>query len=131
MKVFVAWIKEGEENQRAFEDSSVMKMGQRYLSGTWNLIRKIRFVRLIRRMIEEGIIGRGVEEMYEEGCRILSEMELRREEVEEGEEEERYMCELYLLRVRGVQKKMKENEVQYFPDIIILAYNKFSLITIL
>ena len=53
-----------------------------------------------------------MKEMYEEGCRILSEMERSGEGgSEEEEEEERYMCELYLLRVRGEQKKMKESEV--------------------
>ena len=52
--------------------------------------------------------------MYEEGCRILSEMEVRGEEVEEGEEEEeeeRYLFELCLLHVRGEQKNLKEDEV--------------------
>ena len=119
MTLFVGWIKEGEEHQRAFENSRVMQTGKVTLRGNWNVIRKARFVRLIRRMIEEGIIVKGVEEMYEEGCRILSEMERGREgreeeeecEEEEEEEVERYMCELYLLRVRGEQKKMKESEV--------------------
>ena len=57
--------------------------------------------------------------MYEEGCRILSDMERRRgEELEEEEEEEEeeegreeYMSELYLLKVEGEWKRLKENEV--------------------
>ena len=112
MKVFMRWIKCGEEQKGAFENSPVMGMHLRHLKGRrWKIIRKIRLVRLIRRMIEEGIIVRGVREMYEEGCRILLQMERSGEEVEEGGEEERYMYELYLLRVRGERKKMKESEV--------------------
>ena len=115
MRIFVGWIKEGEEHKRAFENSSAVKMGSGYLHGRWKTIRKVRLVRLIRRVIEEGIIVKGVKELYEEGCRLLSEIEKGRTggEGEEGEEEEeeRYMYELYLLRVRGEQKKLKENEV--------------------
>ena len=59
MKLFVGWIKEGEEHKIAFENNPFIRMGQRYLRGTWSVIRKIRLVRLIRRVIEEGIIGRG------------------------------------------------------------------------
>ena len=106
--MFVGWIKEGEEHKTAFENSSAILMGQVYLRGTWNVIRKIRLVRLIRKMIEEGIVVRGVKEIYEEGCKILSEMERR--EVKEDEEE--YMFELYMMKVRGMKKKMKEDEVE-------------------
>ena len=106
--MFVGWIKEGEEHKTAFENSSAILMGQVYLRGTWNVIRKIRLVRLIRKMIEEGIVVRGVKEIYEEGCKILSEMERR--EVKEDEEE--YMFELYMMKVRGIEKKMKEDEVE-------------------
>ena len=109
MKVLMRWIKCGEEEKEAFENSPEMTgMYLRQLKGRrWNVIRKIRVIGLIRRMIEEGIIVKGVEEIYKEGCRILSEMERGREgrEEEEDEEEERYMCELSLLRVRGEQKK--------------------------
>ena len=108
MKMFVGWIKEGEEHKTAFENSSAILMGQVYLRGTWNVIRKIRLVRLIRKMIEEGIVVRGVKEIYEEGCKILSEMERR--EVKEDEEE--YMFELYMMKVRGIEKKIKEDEVE-------------------
>ena len=67
----------------------------------------------IRRVIEEGFIVKGVEDIYKEGCRILSEMERGREEGEEDEAEEvaRYMSALYLLRFRGEQKKLKESEI--------------------
>ena len=109
MKVLMRWIKCGEEEKEAFENSPEMTgMYLRQLKGRrWNVIRKIRVIGLIRRMIEEGIIVKGVEEIYKEGCRILSEMERGREgrEEEEDEEEERYMYELSLLRVRGEQKK--------------------------
>ena len=111
MTVFVGWIKEKPEHKAAFEHSLLMQIGKRYLTGNWKIIRKIRLVRLIRRVIEEGIIGEGVKELDEEGCRILSEMERRGEEVEEGGEEERYMYELFLLKVRGEQKKVKESAV--------------------
>ena len=124
--MFLEWIKEREEHQRAFENGPEMTgLFLKQLKGRrWNIIRKIRLVRLIRRLIEEGIISGGVKEIYEEGCRILSKMERGRDTSEEGEEEEeeeeeegeeeekeRYMCELYLLKVRGEQKKLKENEV--------------------
>ena len=49
--------------------------------------------------------------MYEEGCRILQESVGGRGGEEEEEEEERYMYELWLLKVRGEQKKLKEDEV--------------------
>ena len=116
MKLLIGWIKEGEEHQRAFENSGAMKSGKINLRGTWKVIQKIRFVRMIRRVIEEGITDGGVKEMYEEGCRILEEISRGRgreeeEEEEEGEEEERYMYELWLLKVRGEWKKMKEDEV--------------------
>ena len=112
------WIKCGEEQKGAFENSLEMTGGfLRQLKGRrWNVIRKIRVIRLIRRVIEEGIIGGGVKGMYEEGCRILEEISRGRgreeeEEEEEGEEEERYMYELWLLKVRGEWKKMKEDEI--------------------
>ena len=109
------WIKRGEEEKQAFENSlEITDVFLRQLKGRrWTVIRKIRLVRFIRRMIEEGIIVRGVREMYEEGCRILSEMGSGRGEEleEEGREEERYMCELYLLKVRGERERLKENEV--------------------
>ena len=74
--MFVGWIKEGEEHKTAFENSAVMGMYLRQLKGRrWDVIRRIRLVRLIRRVIEEGIIGGGVKGMYEEGCRILSVIE--------------------------------------------------------
>ena len=94
-----------------------MQMGTTYLKGKWKVIRKIRVVRLIRKLIEEGIMVRGVKEMYEEGCRILSEMERGvyggggGGEGEENEEEKGYLYELYLLKVRGMQKKITEDEV--------------------
>ena len=123
--MFLEWIKEGEEHQRAFETTRVMQIGTGNLGGNWKLIRKTRLVRLIRKMIEEGIIRRGVQELYEEGCRILSKMERgsggkedneeeekneKEEEEEEEKEKERYMHELSLLRFRGRQK-LKVNEV--------------------
>ena len=94
-----------------------MQMGRTFLNGRWKIIRKIRLVRFLRKIISEGVIVRGVREIYEEGCRILSEMERGRGEGSkelEGEEEEgreEYMCELYLLRVGGEQKRLKENEI--------------------
>ena len=107
MKMFIGWVKEGEEHEKAFESSSAMQMGKKNLQGKWKTIRKIRLVRLIRRVIEEGIMVKGVKEMYEEGCRILEAIAGRRagrEEGEEGKEEERYMYELWLLKVRGEHK---------------------------
>ena len=109
MRLFVGWIKEEEEHKRAFESSSIIRMGRRYLGGTWNVVRKARIVRLIRKAIEEGIIVKGVREIYDEGCRILSEKENL--EGEEEEQEYKYMYELYLLKVRGIQKKLKEDEM--------------------
>ena len=87
---------------------SVLRIGRDYLRGNFKIIRKIRLVHFIRKLITEGIVVRGVREIYEEGVTILSEMERR--EVEE-EEEEGYMSELYLLKIRGIWKKMKEDEV--------------------
>ena len=64
-------------------------------------------------MIEDGIMVKGVGEISEEGCRILSEMERSGEvgRVEEGGEEERYVWELYLVRIRGEEKKLTGSEV--------------------
>ena len=107
MKMFMGWIKEGEEQKTAFENSRVMQIGKGNLRGNWKIIRKVRFVRMIRKMIEEGIMIRGMNEICEEGCRILSEMERRKVR----EEEEEYMFELYMLTVRGIEKKMKEDEI--------------------
>ena len=107
MKVFMGWIKEGEEEKSAFENSRVMQIGKGNLGGNWKIIRKIRFVRLIRKIIEEGIIVRGMKEIYEEGWRILSEME--RSEMKE--EEEGYMFELYMMKVRGIEKNIGEDEM--------------------
>ena len=115
--MFVGWIKEGEEHKKAFERCSIMQLGGNYLRGVRAIIRKIRFVRLIRRVIEEGIMVKGVNEIYEDGCRILDEMVGGRgkgeeeEEEEEEEEKERYMYELWLLKVRGIEKKLKEDEI--------------------
>ena len=108
MHTFIRWIKVSTDHKRAFESSHLMQIGKRYLGGNWKIIRKIRFVRFVRKMIEEGIIVRGVKEIYEEGWRILSEMERR----EVKAEEEEYMFELYLMKVRGMEKKMKEDEVE-------------------
>ena len=85
-----------------------MQNGKQNLGVTSNVIRKIRIVRFIRKLIDEGIICRGVKELYEEGCRILSEMEKKKVE----DEEEAYMSQLYLLKVRGIEKNMKEDEVE-------------------
>ena len=85
-----------------------MRIGTDYLKGRWRPIRKSRLVRFVRKLIEEGIMAQGVKDIYENGCVLLSEME--REGKEKVEEE--YMCELYLLKVRGIQKNMKENEVE-------------------
>ena len=111
MEIFIKWIKEGEEHKKAFERCSIMQIGGNYLKGAQTLIRKIRFVRLIRRVIEEGIMVRGVNEIYEDGCRILDEIVGGSREGEEEEEEERYMYELWLLKVRGIEKKLKEDEI--------------------
>ena len=111
MKMFVGWIKERKEHKQVFENSSIMRMGQSYLRGKWNAVRKIRVVRLIRKVIEEGIIVRGVMEIYEEACKILSAKESEKEREGGGGEEDRYMYELYLLKVRGIQKKLKDDEV--------------------
>ena len=71
MKVFMRWIKCGEVQKGAFENSPELAgLYLRQLKGRqWNTIRKIHLVRLIRRLIEAGIIGRGVKELYTEGCR--------------------------------------------------------------
>ena len=115
MKVFIEWIKEGEEHAQTFENSTIIQMGKRYLRGNWKTIRKIRLVRFIRRLIEEGITTEGVKGIFEEGCRMLSDMERSedggREEEDEKKEKEEYLFELYLLRVRGDQKKLKADEV--------------------
>ena len=123
MKMFIRWIKEGEEHGRTFERCSVMQIGRNYLTGTRNTVRKkIRFVRLIRELIGEKIIVNGMREIYEEGCRILSEMVGRRggreeeeseeEEEEEDKEEEQYLYELCVLKVIGEEKKVKEDEME-------------------
>ena len=113
MKIFIVWIKEGGEHTAAFENSSLIRMGKRSLRGTWDVVRKIRLVRLIRKLIEEGIMVSGVKEIYEEGCRLLTEMERGSEGGEEEEDEEvGYMFELYLMKVRGQQKNMKKDEVE-------------------
>ena len=109
--MFIGWIKEGGDHERAFETSSFIQMGKNSLRGTWTVVRKIRVVRLIWKLIEEEIMVRGVRERYEEGCTILSEKETGIYGGGENEEEQKYMCELYLLRVRGEQKKLKEDEV--------------------
>ena len=115
--MFVGWIAEGEEHKAAFENST--EMTGVFLSQlkrrSWNVTRKVRVIRLIRKLVEEGIIVRGVKELYEEGCRILSNMEMEEEggseEEEEEEGQEQYMSELYLLRLRGEQKKLRESDV--------------------
>ena len=123
MKMFIRWIKEREEHGRTFERCSVMQIGRNYLTGTRNTVRKkIRFVRLIRELIGEKIIVNGMREIYEEGCRILSEMVGRRggreeeeeseEEEEEDKEEEQYLYELCVLKVIGEEKKVKEDEME-------------------
>ena len=89
-----------------------MRVGTAFLKETWNISRKIRFVRLIRQLIEEGIMITGMREIVEEACRILSEME--RSEVRERKLEDKKaecMSELYLLKVQGMQKNMIEDEV--------------------
>lgn len=122
MKVFIWWINCGEEQKEAFENRPEMRLFVSQLEAeAGNIVRKIRVIRFIRTLIKEGIIGRRVKEMYEVGCKILSEMEGRREEEEEelGQEEEEkkkeiqeaYMVELYLLKVEGIKKNIKENEM--------------------
>ena len=105
--MFLGWVNEKAEHKTAFEACSLMQTGRSNLQGRWKIIRKIRLVRFVRKLIEEGVIVRGVREIYEEGVRILSEMEKRKVK----EEEEEYMFELYMLKVRGMEKKMKEDEV--------------------
>ena len=115
--MFFKWINEGEEKKQAFLNSAIMQIWKRYLGGNWTFIRKVRLVRFIRKLITEVIIVRGVKEIFEEGVRILGEMEGEEEERgnegEEGEEEDEheYMFELYLLKVRGIQKKMIEEAI--------------------
>ena len=106
--MFLGWVNEKAEHKTAFEACSLMQTGRSNLQGRWKIIRKIRLVRFVRKLIEEGVIVRGVREIYEEGWRILSEMERR----EVKAEEEEYMFELYLMKVRGMEKKMKEDEVE-------------------
>ena len=108
MKTLVGWIKEGEEHQKAFENSSAMKMGRVYLQGGWKTIRKTRFVRMIRRMIEEGSIVNGMNEVYEEGCRILSQVEEKKKR-EKMEEEKRKMEEAEK-RLEEANKRMEEEK---------------------
>ena len=50
--------------------------------------------------------------MYEEGCKLLNELETGRyREEQEGEIEERYRFELYRLKIRGEEKNMKVDDV--------------------
>ena len=72
--MFFKWIKE-EEHKRVFEKSTTLRVLKEYLRGAWDVIRKIRLVRFIRRLIEEGIIVPGVADIYGEGRQLLSEME--------------------------------------------------------
>ena len=109
--MFVVWLNEGTEHKSAFEKSTLMRIGAYYLRGTWSFIRKVRLVQFLRKLIEQGLLVSGVREMYEEGCKLLSEME--RENIggeERTEEEQKYMYELYLLKVQGIQKHIKEDE---------------------
>ena len=97
-----------------FSNSAIMQMGKQYLCGNWPYTRKIRLARFIRKVIVRGILVRGVREIYEEGVRILREME-GKEEGKEEEEEDRgrnaFMFELYLMKLGGIQKKLGEDEV--------------------
>ena len=77
-----------------------MRVGREYLRGSWSYIRKGRLVRVIRKLIEGGMIVKGVKEIFEEGWKILSEIERGRVR----EEEEEYLCQLYLLKLCGIQK---------------------------
>ena len=111
--MFISWAKEGAENKEAVENSTIDANSRRYLRGGFPIIRKIRTVRLIRKIIEEGISIRGVREMYEEGMRLL--LEIGKKGAGgiggEEEEEEKLMGELCLLKYRGEEKKIKEDEV--------------------
>ena len=82
MRVFIRWMEEGEEEHKeALENSGVEGMCRKYLRGaSFPIIIKIRVVRMIRKIIEEGIMIRGVKEMYEEGYRLMGEMEKGRRE---------------------------------------------------
>ena len=64
--------------RKCFEVSMrIVELWKGNLRGNWKIIRKIRLVCFVRKMIEEGVIVRGVKEIDEEGWRILSEMERR------------------------------------------------------
>ena len=125
MKMFFGWIKEGEEHRRVFEMCQLLRVGRDYLRGNWKIIRKVRFVRFMRKLIEEGIIVSGVKEIYEEGVRILREMEGG----EVGEEEEEYMFELYLMKVRGIEKKMKEDEMEVLRRKLVETEGRLQEVT--
>ena len=77
IKLIISWMQEGEEHQEAFENSTVIRLGQTALGGSWPMLRKIRLVRLIRKLIERSILTARIRELYQEGCRLLSEMERR------------------------------------------------------
>ena len=124
MKIFITWIKEGGEHKTVFENCSAMKMGKSYLQGSWNVARKIRLARFIRKMIEEGTIVSGMKELCEESCRILRDMVGRRgtdeeeEEDEEVEEQEHYISELCLLKLIAEKKKVKEDELELLKQTL-------------
>ena len=111
MEVFFDWVNEGD-HRTVFENCTAMQMYRVYLQGVWGITQKIRFIRLIRKLIERAIVVKSVEGVFEEGCRILCAME---DEAEDGMEdrarEDQYRFELYLLKIRGVQRKMKYDEV--------------------
>ena len=120
MRVFIRWMEEGEEEHKeALENSGVEGMCRKYLRGaSFPIIIKIRVVRMIRKIIEEGIMIRGVKEMYEEGYRLMGEMEKGRREGggrRRGgwdEEEDMLMGELYVMKYVVEEKGLKENEVE-------------------
>ena len=89
-------------------------MYKTYLRGIFPIIRKTRIVRLIRKMIEEGIMVSRVKEMYEEGMRLLLEMKKEEADRKEGEEgKDTLMTELLLLKYRGEEKGLQSEEKIY------------------
>ena len=110
--MFLSWVKERAENKEALDNSNIDRLSQRYLRGAFPIVQKCRVVRLIRRIIEEGVTVRGVVEMYEAGMKLL--MEITKGGKKEGEEEEeekiKLIGELCLLQSIGEEKKIKENE---------------------
>ena len=108
--MLIRWV--NDEHKIELVNSKLERMRNIYLQGTWTIIRKIRIVQLIRKMIEEEILISGVKGMYEEGCRLLSQMENRGVRREEGvENEDTLIAELLLLKYRGEEKGLKESEV--------------------